>query len=390
MKKLTLIIFVVHFSFFILKAQKGVIITLAGTTTSGYNGDGIKAVNAQLNQDGGVAVDDSGNVYIADSQNNRIRKVNKISGLITTIAGTGDAGYSGDSGKAILAQCTYPICVRLDTLRNIYFSDAGNNLIRKINPEGMISTIAGNGNSAYKGDTGKAVNASLNYPVGIALDKDLNIYIADQSNNVIRKVTAATGIITTIAGDTIAGYKGDGGKATAAELHNPTGVAVDNRSNIYIADFKNNVIRMVNNNGIISTFAGTGVAGYNGYKGLAKAIQLNNPAGVSTDAAGNIYVADAGNSMALEILSASGQVNILAGNGSEGYKGDGGQANKAEISYPFDIITDIKGNIYLADLGNNRVREFNAPVSSSSTAPSVIKHTSGNRVQTYGSEFTHH
>jgi trimeric autotransporter adhesin len=381
MKKYAYLFFIFHLSFLTLFAQNGTITTLAGSTAAGYNGDGIQAIDAQLNQDGGIAVDDSGNIYIADSQNNRIRKVYKSSGLIATLAGTGEEGYSGDSGKATEAQCSFPICVRLDSLHNIYFSDAGNACIRKITAAGIIYTIAGTDSENYLGDGGKATEAMLNYPAGIALDKNLNIYIADQNNNVIRKVTTSTSIITTIAGNHIAGYSGDGDNARDAELNNPTGVAVDRSGKIYIADFKNNVIRMINTKGVISTFAGTGEAGYNKDKGPAKTIELNNPACVSTDNSGNVYIADAGNNMVREVLITTNQMILVAGDTASGYQGDGGIAVKAELNYPFDIALDKKGNLFIADLANNRVRKVTA---------SAPKRASGYQYHTYGSEFTPH
>ncbi len=358
MKKPTFLLLTLHFSLSTLFAQTSLITTIAGSGKAGYDKDGVKATMAQLNQNGGVAVDDSGNVYIADSQNNRIRKVYKRNGIIATICGDGKAGYI-DTGKAVKAECSYPIGIRVDSLRNIYFSDAGNAVIRKIEAKtNRISTIAGSGYEGYSGDSGKATRARLRYPVGIALDKNLNIYIADQSNHVIRKVDAQSGMITTVAGNHKAGYSGNGGQANNAQLNSPTGVAVDKSGNMYIADFKNNVIRKVNTNGIISTFAGTHDSGFNGFEGRADTTRLFNPSGVSTDAAGNVYIADPGDGVVREVFIATKRMEVLAGTVDNGFSGDGGPAEKAQLSYPFDIVTDKKGNIYIADLGNARVRKI--------------------------------
>ncbi len=357
MKKLLLLL-ALSSSLLALKAQTALITTVAGSSKAGYYGDGMKATMAQFNQNGGVAVDDSGNVYIADSQNNRIRKVYKKNGVIVTIVGDGKAGYI-DTGKAVKAECSYPIGMRVDSLRNVYFADAGNAVIRMVDAgTGRIYTIAGSGIEGYSGDSGLATKAKLHYPVGIALDKNLNVYIADQSNNVIRKVELKTGIITTVAGNHTAGYSGNGGQATVAQLNSPTGVAVDRSGTIYIADFKNNVIRAVNKEGIIRTFAGTHDSGFNGFEGVADTSRLFNPAGVSTDAAGNVYIADAGNGVVREVFAATKHMQVLAGTVADGFSGDGGPATAAQISYPFDIVADKKGNIYVADLGNNRVRKI--------------------------------
>ncbi len=341
----------------------GIISTVAGGGKPGYNGDGIKATTAQLNENSGVAVDDSGNVYIADSQNNRIRKVYKKNGKIATIAGTGEAGFRGDGGPATDAQLTYPICVRVDGSRNVYFSDAGNAAIRKIDATtGKISTLAGTGQEGFGGDSGKATNAYLHYPVGICIDKNGNLFIADQSNNVIRKIDAASGIITTVAGSHKAGRFGDGGPAKLAQLNNPTGVAVDNSGKIFIADFKNNLVRMVNENGIISTLIGTGDTLFNGFTGNADTMHLFNPAGVAVDSYGNLFIADAGNGVVREVLAGTKKVLPVTGTNNDGFNGDGGLATHAQVRYPFDIAIDKTNNVFIADLGNSRVRKITIPV----------------------------
>ncbi len=362
MKKIfTLSFLVLSSSLFILKAQSGIITTVAGDGIAGFGGDNTQATTAKLDQDGGVAIDSTGNIYIGDSQNNRIRKV-ATTGIITTFAGTGVNGYSGDGGQATAARCSYPIGVRVDKLGNVYFSDAGNNCIRKVNTSGRISTIAGNANfNGYSGDGGQATAAEMNYPVGISVDINLNVYIADQVNNVIRKVNTA-GIITTVAGKgpLAGGFSGNGGQATNAELNQPTGVAVDNSGNMYIADYNNSVVRAVNTSGIISTLAGNTVNGFNYFAGRPDTLELANPTGVSVDSKGHVYIADAGNAVIWEDFIGKNQMYVIAGIVDGAYSGDGGPAYAAEINYAFDCMPDKNNNVYIADLGNSRIRKITA------------------------------
>ena len=211
-----------------------------------YAGDGGTATSVELFSPLGVTVDASGNIYIADSGNNRIRKVTASTGIITTVAGNGTGGYSGDSGVATRAELNSPSGVAVDASGNIYIVDSGNNRIRKVTAStGVITTMAGNGTGGYSGDNGVATSAELNSPYGVAVDASGNIYIADTNNLVIRTVTASTGIITTVAGNGTAGSSGDGGAATSAELSYPTAVVVDSPGNVYIADYNNNKVRTV-------------------------------------------------------------------------------------------------------------------------------------------------
>jgi trimeric autotransporter adhesin len=283
--------------------SSGIISTFAGNDTAGNTGNGRAATAARLNTPHGIAADALGNIYIADYASNVVRKVN-TSGIISTIAGTGVAGYSGDGGAATAAKLYYPYGVAVDGMNNVYIADANNNVIRKVDPSGMISTFAGDGTGAglgigsggYGGDGGDATAAKLNFPAGVAADVAGNVYIADAYNNVVRRVTASTGIITTVAGNSTGGYSGDGGAATGARLRFPAGVAVDgSNGNLYIADESNNAIRKVTAAGIITTIAGTGTAGGLGDGGAATAGQLNAPAGVTIDGSGFVYIADNGN-----------------------------------------------------------------------------------------------
>ena len=275
----------------------GDISTVAGDGTGGYSGDGGPATKAELSSPEGVAVDHAGNIYIADHTNSRIRKVTVSTGIITTVAGDGTTGYSGDGGLATKAELCAPEDVTVDSAGNIYIADSCNNRIRKVTVStGIITTVAGDGKGGYSGDGGQATSAELSDPIGVGLDTANNIYIGDFSNNRIRKVTVSTGIITTVAGDGKGGYSGDGGPATSAELDFPGGVEVDPAGNIYIADYGNSRIRKVTAlTGFISTVGGDGTAGYSGDGGAATAAELNIPPALALDAVGNIYVADRGN-----------------------------------------------------------------------------------------------
>jgi sugar lactone lactonase YvrE len=271
-------------------SPSGIITTVAGNGTSGYSGDSGSATNAELNEPYGVALDGFGNIYIADFGNGRIRKVN-TSGIITTVAGNGTYGYSGDNGPATNAQLQAPSGVALDASGNIYIADIGNDRIRKVNTSGVITTVAGNGTYGYSGDNGSATNAELNEPLGMAVDASGNLYIADEANNRIRKV-GPSGIITTVAGYGPTGFSGDNGPATGAELWYPSGVALDASGNLYIADQNNDRIRKVNASGIITTIAGNGTFGYSGNNGPATSAELDLPVGVTLDCSGNLYIAD--------------------------------------------------------------------------------------------------
>ena len=334
-----------------------IISTIAGNGTAGYSGDGGPAASAELNSPSGVAVDFSGNIYIADYKNNRIRRVD-ASGVISTVAGKGTAGYSGDGGPASSAELSTPSGVAVDTSGNIYIADSSNNCVRKVDASGVISTVAGNGTAGYSGDGGPAVSAELSSPSGVAVDTSGNIYIADDKNNCIRKVDAS-GVISTVAGNGTGGYSGDGGPATSAELSTPSGVAVDASSNIYIADSSNNCIRKVDASGVISTVAGKGTGGYSGDGGPASSAELSSPFGVAVDASGNIYIADDKNNR-IRKVDASGVISTVAGNGTGGYSGDGGPATSAQLNSPSGLAVDSSGNIYIADTTNYRVREVYA------------------------------
>jgi len=307
------------------RSPDGMITSVAGNGIPGYSGDGGPATGAQLNSPFGVAVDAAGNLYIGDDGNNRVRKVS-INGIITTIAGNGVAGYSGDGGLAITAQLYGPMSVAVDTAGNVYIADAANSRIRKVSTGGIITTIAGKGGYAFSGDGGAAINAEFSFPVGVAVDGAGNVYVADSCaidlcSYRIRKISVA-GIITTIAGNGGGGFSGDGGLAVNAEIGELEGVTVDGNGSVFIPDTTNNRIRKVSPDGIITTIAGNGIAGYSGDGGLATNAQLKNPTGVAVDTAGNLYIADFGNGRIRKVsrLSAfpySGQaVSANGGSGS--------------------------------------------------------------------------
>ena len=332
-------------------ADNWIIETVAGGGSS--LGDGGAATAAQLNSPAGVAPDGLGNLYIADTSNNRIRKVD-AAGVITTVAGDGTQGYGGDGGAATAAQLSSPAGVAPDGAGNLYIADRNNNRIRKVDAAGVITTVAGDGRRGYGGDGGAAVAAQLNFPTGVAPDGAGNLYIADRNNNRIRKVDAA-GAITTVAGDGTQGFGGDGGAAVAAQLNLPTVAAPDGLGNLYVADRNNNRIRKVDAAGVITTVAGDGAFGYGGDGGAAVAAQLNRPTVVAPDGSGNLYVADWYNHR-IRKVDAAGAIITVAGDGTEGFGGDGGVPTKAQLNYPTGVALDAAGNLYIADAGNDRIR----------------------------------
>src|SRR5208283_4909896 len=288
--------------------NNGIITTVAGGGHYGL-GDGGAATSGSLIGPSGVAVDASGNLFIADTWNNRIREVDP-DGIITTVAGNGSYGYSGDGGQATSASLAGPSGVAVDASGNLFIADTYNNVIRKVDNNGIITTVAGGGHYGL-GDGGAATSASLVQPSGVAVDASGNLFIADTYNNVIRKVDN-NGIITTVAGGGHYGL-GDGGAATSASLVQPSGVAVDASGNLFIADTYNNVIRKVDNNGIITTVAGGGHYGL-GDGGAATSASLVQPSGVAVDASGDLFIADTWNDRIREV-DPDGIITTVAGNG---------------------------------------------------------------------------
>ena len=314
----------------------GTIVTAAGNGTAGDKGDNGPATAAELNRPWGIAVDSAGDLFIADSDNNVVREVVKATGDIITVAGNGKAGYSGDNGPATAAELDGPNTVAVDSAGDLFISDAGNNRIREVvEATGDIITIAGNGTAGYRGDDGPAIDAEIDSPRGLAVDSAGDVFFADNPNNVIREVVKATGNIITVAGDGKAGYNGDKGPATAAELNGPNTVVVDAAGDLFIGDANNNAIReVVKANGNIITVAGTGKAGYSGDNGPATAAEESGALGVAVDSLGDVFIADTGNNRVREIVAATGDIITVAGNGTAGYTGDNGPATAAELNGP--------------------------------------------------------
>ena len=404
---------------------EGIITTFAGTGEEGFGGDGGPATEAKLDWPSGVAIDAAGNVYIADQENERIRKVD-TEGIITTFAGSGGYNYRGeeDGIPATEARLNWPTGVAVGPNGHVYIADSYNNLIRKVDSEGIITTIAGTGRTfgffeepdeEDVGDGGAATSARLDWPIGVAVDADGNVYVADRGHHRIRKLTK-TGteyIITTIAGTGEEGDEdgdgdiGDGGPATAAQLNGPRGVAVGDDDYIYVADTGNNRIRQIGPDGVITTIAGS----EDGGDGSAMSAQLSVPRGVAVDADDNLYIADTGNNqihklddegivtvagagglgdggpatnarlldptgLAIDVdgtiyitdsgnnrvrkVDVEGTITTLAGTGEEGEGGDGGPATEAQLYYPLGVVIDSEGNVYISDTFNNRIRKVDS------------------------------
>ena len=329
------------------------ITTVAGNGVGTFAGDGGLATAASLSISWGVAFDSAGNIYIGDGNNARIRKVN-TAGTISTIAGNGVTGYGGDAGPAISGKLNFPSGVEADTFGNIYIADANNHRIRKVNNAGIITTIAGTGVSGFSGDGGPATAAQIVFSDGICADQYGNVFIPDPSNHRIRKINTA-GIITTYAGTGAAGSGGDGGMATAATVDWPSDMDVDLAGNLYFTDYNRNVARKITPAGIITTIAGTGVAGFSGDNGPATAGKLNGPVGIDIDECDNIYIGDRTNNR-VRMISNTGIITTIAGNGGMGFAGDGGPATAAQLNYPHAVCRN-KNYVYFIDRGNYRLRK---------------------------------
>jgi trimeric autotransporter adhesin len=348
--------------------SSGTISTVAGIGGEGFSGDGAQAASALLRLPSAVAVDSTGNLFIADSANYRVRKIS-VGGVISTLAGTGTQGYSGDGAQAAAATFDGPVGVAVDASGNLYIADYADQRVRKVSSGGTISTLAGTGTQGYSGDGGQATSAQLNQPWGLAADASGTVYIADLMNHSIRKVTPG-GVITTVAGTGRPGFAGDGGQAALAQLRYPAGVAVDKSGNLFIADTGNSRVRKVSSAGIITTVAGIMIAGYSGDGGSASSAQLNGPTAVAVDAAGNLYICDHGNNRIRKVAS-DGVITTIAGVGSPGFSGDGGQAASAQLNGPMGIALDSAGNVFIADYDNSRIRKVTSKTAASSYFPQV-------------------
>jgi len=381
-------------------AQQYTISTFAGNGTSGFTGDSGAASSAQLSFPNSIAFDSNGNMYIADTDNHRVRMVS--SGTITTIAGNGTAGFMGDGKAATSAELDAPTGVFVDKSGNIYIADSLNNVVREVT-SGNINTIAGSNSAGagYTGDLGTATDAQLSNPVAVVVDSSGNIYIADSSNNVIREVVA--GYIYTIVGSSATPF---------IQLIHPDGLALDSAGNLYIADTGNRRILKysggfvtpgtttggvtsagVVTEGVVTEIAGSGNVGFTGDYGLATNASLDDSTGLLLDSAGNIYIADTFNSR-IRRITTDGIISTIAGNGYPGYFGDGGSAVSASLNFPHAVAIDSSGKIYIADTSNSTIRVL-TPQAPTVTAGSVVNAATfaapvspGSLASVFGSMFT--
>ncbi|HET9849570.1 MAG TPA: IPT/TIG domain-containing protein, partial [Candidatus Dormibacteraeota bacterium] len=337
-------------------ASTGIISTFAGTGVGGFSGDTGPANQAQLFEVSGLAFDANGNLFIADSGNNRIRRVDTTSPhVITTVAGNGTSGFSGDTGQAKLAELQAPYGVWIAPNGSIDIADSNNERVREVSPTGVINTVAGNGTQGFSGDGGPATAASLNMPTSAVRDASGNLYIADHLR--LRRVDGSTNTITTAAGNgTACGSSGDGGSGLQAQVCQPSGLAYDGAGDLFIADTNSNRVREVKTDGTISTVAGNGTAGFAGDNGAATSAELNAPRRVAVDAAGDLFIADTGNQVVRKV--SAGTITTIAGvHGVAGYNGDNQAATSAQLNNPWGIAVAADGSLYIADQSNNRIRK---------------------------------
>ncbi len=335
-------------------SEAQVISTIAGDGTAGFSGDSSLAKNARLNYTGGITSDKKGNIYFADVQNHRIRKID-VNGIITTIAGNGSVGSAGDGSLAINASLNLPSDVACSPDNEIFFSDFKNNKIRKIDSNQVIWTVAGTGVAGFSGDNGLAVNAQLNLPIGIAFDNSGKLLICDRSNNRIRRLDLSTGIINTIAGDGIPGFFGDGGDALSARFAGVFDIAVGSDDQLYIADSENFCVRKIDTAGNISTFTGTGTKfGFLGDGWEAEYALFSFITSVAFSSNNSLFIADNSNGVIRRIKN--GIVNTVAGTGQVGFSGDGGHPLNATFKDISFIHLQSNGSLLISDGGNNVIR----------------------------------
>jgi len=330
-----------------------VITTLAGSGTPTFSGDGGLMAQASLNAPFGIAFAANGSLYISDHGNHRIRRVGP-DGIMTTVAGNGTAGFSGDGGAATQAKLYYPSGIAVTADGSLYIADLYNHRIRRVGPDGIITTVAGNGTAGFSGDGGSAPQAALNFPHGIAVTADGSLYIDDTSNSRIRRV-GPDGVITTVAGNGTAGFSGDGGPALQASFNYPTAIAMGADGSVYIADRFNNRIRRIGPDGIITTIAGNGTAGFSGDGGPAFQAALYYPTGIAAAADGNLYVSEM-LSNRVRRIGPDGVITTVAGNGIKGFSDDGGSASQAALNYPHNIVVGADSSLYISDFANHRIR----------------------------------
>ena len=345
MKKNYILFLIVFCTYFV---QSQTITTIAGNGSSGFSGDGELATTAKLNLPFNIAFDKSDNIFIADTYNNSIRKVDSKSGIISTIIGTAD--------KRKVSELKTPTGLTFDFYNNLFIADLANLRIRKVNLEtGSSMTLVGKKTETEFPN----IDASLGGPFNVVFDKEGDLYISINGDSKVSKVDFSTGIITTIAGVGRAGYSGDGNSAKIALLSNPTGLALDHKGNLYISDSGNERVRKVNlSTGIITTVAGTGETGFSGDEGLAKHSKLSNPLGLAIDKKGDLFIVDRGNNRIRKVDLSTGNINTIAGTGESGFSGDGDLALNAQLSKPTGLAFNNDGDLFIVDRGNNRIRKI--------------------------------
>lgn len=346
--------------------------TIAGTGTAGFNGDGQLATNAWLNFPREAAVDAQGNIYIADDTNNRIRKV-ALDGTISTFAGTGNVGYNGDNQPAFQANLANPTGVYAAPDGSVYISDTGHHRVRRVDTNGVITTVAGTGAAGFSGDGGDATLAQINRPAGIAVDSNGNIYIGDDNNDRIRKVDS-NGIISTFV--------------SGADFNSPYSIDVDAADNIYVAVRFRNFVQRVTPTGVITRVAGTGNPGSGGDGGDATLALLNEPQGVTVDPQGNVYIADERNFAIRRVDSVTGIITTFAGGNGQGFSGDAGPPAAAQLSFPQGVVF-AGGDLYIVDSGNQRIRHVDISTDVTVWAPdTTATYNQSLRVPIYVSDTT--
>ena len=335
------------------------IVTLVGTSRSAFSQDGDRALSTSLVKPVALALDAAGGLHFVDGH--RVRRLD-ARGRVQPEAGTGEPGFGGDGGRAVDARLDAPQALAFDSRGNLYVSDTLNHRVRMVDRTGVIRTVAGTGEAGYSGDGGSAVAARLNLPTGLAVGFGDVLYVADTGNNVVR-VVGRDGTIRTVVGTGRAGYAGEGGPATSAPLSSPQGLAVDGVGNLYIVDAQNDRVRRVDPSGVINTVAGTGARGFGGDGGRGTLALLDLEAGppsaagqaLAVDARGYLYIADPGNQR-VRRLDTQGLIQTVAGSGGAGYAGDGGPALEARLNLPLGISADATGVLYIADTANARIR----------------------------------
>lgn len=354
MKKMFLSIFLTICALPSISFGQQIISTVAGSGSSGFGGDNGAVTAASIDGPSGIVFDTSGNMYISEWNNHVIRKVTP-SGIITTYAGQGGVpGFGGDNGPATAALLNRPIKIFMDSIQNLYIAEYGNNRIRKVNAAGTITTVVGTGSASYNGDGLQATATNIDRPNGVYMTYSGDLIFSDCAHYRIRKVNAA-GVVSTIAGTGVAGYSGNGVPATTAMLNLAFGVTADRAGNIYIGDGLNNRVRKISAAGIITTIAGNGTAGSSGDGGLATAALVYNAVDAQVDDSGNVYIADQLN-YKVRMINTAGVISTVVGVGTLGFFGDRGPATNAKINQCNDVEIGHDGKIYITDNLNNRIR----------------------------------